>query len=136
MAQNLNTFASKAEVMAPGKSKLFGFDLLGIWPLGGLTGTPTISVVATGVNAPAQTYTGGATVAAGDITFGTPSVNGASYKNDNGRTVQIGEGVLCQITASAVDGGNYLLAVGASDGVSSDTLYCWLQIRGPGQPSP
>lgn len=136
MPQNLNTFASKPEVLAPGKSKLYGFDMIGIWPLGNLTGVPTISVVASGVNAPVQTYTGGATVAAADITFGAPSVNAVAFTNDAGRSVLAGQGVVCQITASAVDGGNYLLVIGASDGVSSDALFCWLQIRGAGQPAP
>ncbi len=133
---NLSTWAAKPITMLPSKSKLIGFNLTGIWPLGGLTGTPTISVVAAGVNAPLQTYTGGAVVASGDITFGAPVVNVATFKDDAGQTVGIGFGVQCQVTSSAVDGGNYTLVVGASDGTSSDGLFIMLEIRGAGQPAP
>ncbi len=131
---NLNTWAARPITMAPStQGKLIRFDLTDIWPLGGLTGTPTISVIGSGDNAPVQTYDGGPTVSAADITFGGPIVNTSSFKDDAGQTVGIGFGVQCQVKA-AVDGGDYALKVTASNGTSTDSLYIVLQIRGDGAP--
>lgn len=132
---NLNTWAARPVVKFPSASKLYGFNLLGIWPLGGLTGTPTISVVTAAPNAPIQTYATGGAVAAGDIVFGAPIVNTGSFKDDNGQPILAGQAVQCQISGG-VDGGNYVLQVGATDGTTSDSLLVMLQIRGPGQAKP
>lgn len=132
MTANLNTYASRPIVMVPGASKLVGIDMKGIFPAGGLTGTPVVTCVSA-----TQTYAAGATVATGDISFGGPIVNAGSYVSDSGRTVAVGEGVQVQVNAaSGVDGGNYLLHVFATDGTTSDGVYCLIEVRGTNQSAP
>lgn len=134
MGAYLNTWAFQPIVATPDDDVIYGFDFIGLFPSGALSGSPVVSVVDTGDNAPAQTYDDGDDPSADDLTLAAPIVNIAAFANDSGRTVAIGEGVQCRISGGT-DGADYVLAVEATNGTHIKTLYCILQIRGAGQPA-
>ncbi len=126
MSRSLSTMASKPKVKLPGShNPLIGFDMTMIFPLGTLVGNPTVTVVDS-----AQSITGGATVADGDLSIATPIVNVSDFDNDEGGTVAIGFGIQARI-AGGVHGGNYLLKVVGFDAgtTGGDGYYCILQVR-------
>lgn len=112
--------------MAPGANKLFGIDMTGVFPSGALTGTPTV-VCTSASQSGANGATG--TVATSDLTIASPIVNVGSIPDDNGKTIAAGYAVQVRISGSSVDGGNYILKVGATDGTNTDYVYILLQVR-------
>ena len=127
MSASLSIACLEPKVFAPGDNVLFGFDMSGAFPAGGLTGTPSVSCYLASQTGYDSAATG--TVTTGDITIDAPVVNSSSYVDDHGKTVGIGFAVQARIHGSSVDGGNYDLKITASDGVNTRTVTALLQCR-------
>jgi hypothetical protein len=121
---SLSTEATAHKVKAPAESILYGFamdELLNDDET--YTGTPSVTCVAVDVQVGAASA--GATT---DLTFGSPLVNTATFEDDEGNTVAVGEGIQCRINGGLLSNWYQLLiSCGTSDG-NTRAGYAWLEV--------
>lgn len=122
----MTTEATSHKQKTPGESILFGFAMDELLLSGELyTGTPTVTCVAV------DTQTNAATVGhTTDITISpTPLVNTATFKDDEGNTVEIGGGVQCRIAVGLLHVWYKLLVSCGTTLGNTREMYCWLEVE-------
>lgn len=120
----LSTESTTHKVKTPGESILYGFamdELLNDDET--YTGTPSVTCVA--VDTQANAASAGATT---DLTTGTALVNTATFEDDEGNVVAVGEGVQCRISGGLKHVWYQLLASCSTSDGNTREMYAWLEV--------